>query len=268
MAANAPNQKRQLLTAVVANAQREIFDLEGYAAVGGSSTYRERLTVGDTLRLPHGSELMMLPDRRPVLYNLERGQIEILDEHPYLPGEPIFPVAAFNSPGYVISQTCAYEEDEQVELLPLFSYGAVGWHQDAFHSAVIQVDDEPRQDLRLMPLEKVQSGVKRMRRRMSKNRLRAHLEKCALTYSCPAGKNFFLGRYEAPLPTATACNARCLGCISLQSEGRVPCSQERISFTPSPREIAEVALAHIERVKNAVIRWGPVGPPLTSSKSI
>ena len=91
-----------------------------------------------------------------------------------------------------------------------------------------------------------------------------------MSYGCPAGKNFFLGRYEAPLPTATTCNARCLGCLSLQSDGRVPCSQERISFTPSAKEIAEVALAHIGRVNNAVVSFGQgcEGDPLMAADTI
>jgi len=91
---------------------------------------------------------------------------------------------------------------------------------------------------------------------MPSNRLRGHLEKCALTYGCPAGKNFFLGRYEAPLPTSKYCNARCLGCISLQKNDEIPNSQDRISFTPSPEEIAEIALEHIRRVKNSVVSFG------------
>jgi molybdenum cofactor biosynthesis enzyme MoaA len=95
-----------------------------------------------------------------------------------------------------------------------------------------------------------------MRRRMPDNRLRAHLEKCALEYGCPAGKNFFLSRYEAPLPTAKQCNARCLGCLSSQQHSDIPHSQERIGFTPSAEEIAEVALAHIERVENSVVSFG------------
>jgi pyruvate-formate lyase-activating enzyme len=104
--------------------------------------------------------------------------------------------------------------------------------------------------------EDVYSGVKKMRQRIPKNRLRRHLETCALAYGCPAGKNFFLGRYEAPLPTATACNARCLGCLSLQTEQGISCSQERIRFTPSPEEIAEIALAHIQRVQKSIVSFG------------
>lgn len=258
------------LTALVANAQGEIFDLAGYGALGNDGPIQTPLTASNTCNLPFGSELMYLPDRMPVAYDQHRNRVVTLAENPYAPGEPIFPVAAFNSPGYVLSHTSAYTERPGAEILPLFSYGAVGWHRGKFRSAVIQVDKEPRQDLRRMPLEKVKAGVKRLRRQMPRNRLRAHLEKCALAYGCPAGKNFFLGRYEAPLPTAQSCNARCLGCISLQTEGHMPCSQERIAFTPSPEEIAQVALSHIQRVGRAVVSFGQgcEGDPLMAAETI
>jgi pyruvate-formate lyase-activating enzyme len=225
------------------------------------------LTVADTLNLPHGGELMYLPDRTPLLYNLENGRTEALFENPHAPGQKIFPVAAFNSPGYVLSHVSAYEERPEAVFLPLFSYGAVGWHRGRFRSAVILVDTEPRQDLRRMPKDKILAGVRRMRRQLPDNRLRAHLEKCALTYGCPAGKNFFLGRYEAPLPTATTCNARCLGCISHQDRTGIPPSQDRIAFTPTAREIADVALAHIAKVPRAVVSFGQgcEGDPLTAA---
>jgi molybdenum cofactor biosynthesis enzyme MoaA len=109
-----------------------------------------------------------------------------------------------------------------------------------------------------------------MRKQMPANRLRAHLEKCALQYGCPAGKNFFLSRCEAPLPTARQCNARCLGCLSLQDKSDIPHSQDRIGFTPSAEEIAEVALAHIMRVKQSVVSFGQgcEGDPLLAADVI
>jgi molybdenum cofactor biosynthesis enzyme MoaA len=121
-----------------------------------------------------------------------------------------------------------------------------------------------------MPRDEVIAGVERMRRQMPDNRLRAHLENCALTYGCPAGKNFFLGRYEAPLPTSQACNARCLGCLSLQQNSDIHHSQDRIAFTPSPQEIAEVALAHITRVDDSVVSFGQgcEGDPLLAAHVI
>jgi len=258
------------VTALVADRNGEIFELEGYAAVGMAGSDLAPLRCSQTLVMPRGSELMLLPDRRPVVYHIMRRKMEVLSENPFAPGEPIFPVAAFNSPGYVASRVAAYEEAAGADFLPLFSYGAVGWHGGGFRSAVIRVDREPRQDLRYMKMEDVAAGVETMRKRLPGNRLARHLETCALTYGCPAGKNFFLGRFEAPLPTAQRCNARCLGCLSLQSGNTIHHSQERIGFTPSPEEIAAVALIHIERVENAVVSFGQgcEGDPLTAAETI
>jgi pyruvate-formate lyase-activating enzyme len=259
-----------LLTAVVASVSGEIFELEGYAAVGMDGEMLTPLTAAQTQRLPYGSELMFLPDRMPILHNLTTGEFEAMHENPYDSGSPLFPVAAFNSPGYVLSHCCAYQEAPVANMLPLFSYGAVGWHPDGFRSAVIRVDDEPRQDLRFMKTEDVVNGIRALRKNMPANRLRAHLEHCAMTYGCPAGKNFFLGRYEAPLPTSQSCNARCLGCLSLQQQGIISNSQERIAFTPTPDEIAEIALYHIHRVKSAVVSFGQgcEGDPLLAADVI
>jgi pyruvate-formate lyase-activating enzyme len=258
--------KKSWVQAVVADVRGEIFELDGYAAVGMDGVGRVPLTTDNTISLPFGSEMMLLPDRKPLVFDIESGQFEIVEENPYAPGEPVFPVAAFNSPGYVITLSSAYREQQGATRLPLFSYGAVGWRGRGFCSAAICVDREPRQDLRQMKPEDVMAGVRHMRKKLPQNRLRMHLEKCALTYGCPAGKNFFLGRYEAPLPTARHCNARCLGCISLQPEEGVQSSQERIGFTPSPEEIAQVALTHIRRVPRAVVSFGQgcEGDPLTA----
>lgn len=258
------------LTALAANSKGEIFELEGYGAVGMANRTRVPIPVRDTHPMPHGGELMFLPNRRPLVYDIASGSLEVLAENPFEPGEPVFPVAAFNSPGYVQRYITGYKEAGGEDWLPLFSYGAVGWHSGAFRSPLIRVDTEPRQDLRRMSREKVIAGVSRMQKRLPKNRLREHLERCALEYGCPAGKNFFLGRYEAPLPTSSACNARCLGCLSFQEVDAIPCSQNRIDFTPSPEEIADVALAHIHRVKQSVVSFGQgcEGDPLLAVGAI
>jgi pyruvate-formate lyase-activating enzyme len=258
------------ITAVVCNKAGEIFDLDGYAAMGMSGASLVPLTLDDTMNMPFGGELMLMPDRKPVVYNIRRHRMEILTENPFKPGEPIFPVASFNSPGYVISFVSAYEENRTAGILPLFSYGAVGWHNNKFRSAVILVDREKRQDLRRMKPENVMAGIRSIQKKMPHNRLEAHLEKCAMEYGCPAAKNFFLGRYEAPLPTSPQCNARCLGCLSLQKTGEISHSQERIAFQPTAEEIAQVALFHIERVKQSVVSFGQgcEGDPLLAAEVI
>ncbi|MDM8515944.1 radical SAM protein [Desulfobacterales bacterium HSG16] len=264
--------KVEYLKALVANDKGDVFDLDNYAATGADGSVLSPLTSSDCTPMPYGSEIMYLPDRKPVLWNIAKKNFETLHENPYEPGTPVFPAAAFNSPGYMISHTSSYEESADAGYLPLFSYGAVGWSEKkGFMTAVIQVDKERRQDLRLMKPEKIAAGIRKMQKAMPSNRLEKHLENCALKYGCPAGKNFFLGRYEAPLPTSRACNARCLGCISLQADQKIiPSSQNRINFTPSPEEIKEVALSHILRVKNPVVSFGQgcEGDPLLAADAI
>ena len=256
--------------AVVANFSGEIFELDGYAAVGMSAGVLTPLKAVDLIDMPYGSELMHLPQRRPIVYNLYSSQMETLLENPFEPGQAIYPVAVFNSPGYTVSHACAYEERSGADILPMFSYGATGWFQNEFWSAAIQVDAEPRQDLRRMPQNKVISGIQSMRRQLPHNRLRNHLETCATVYGCPAAKNFFIGRYEAPLPTARRCNARCLGCLSLQKNTGLNASQERIQFTPTAKEIAQVALAHINRTTAPIVSFGQgcEGDPLFAAREI
>lgn len=259
-----------ILTALVADSKGSIIELEGYGAVGMAGAGRVPLTAERTLPMPHGSELMFLPDRVPVLIDLDTGKQAAVPENPYQPGERIFPVAGFNSPGYVHTFAPAFEEGANAKPLPLFAYGAVGWHRGGFRSAVFQIDRERRQDLRLMPLEAVRRGVRALQKQLPQNRLRKHLEKCALIYGCPAAKNFFIGRCEAPLPASPQCNARCLGCLSLQKTDTISHCQDRIRFMPSAREIAEIALVHLAKVRNGVVSFGQgcEGDPLLAAEVI
>jgi len=264
------HSKTTYLTAVAASETGEIIDLPGYAAVGRSADTFTPLKRESSSPLPHGSELMRLPDRKPIVFHIRERRLVTLSRNPFQPSQSVCAVAVFNSPGYLVTQVSAYEEAAGAGILPLFSYGAAGWSGGGFRSAAIRVDRERRQDLRLMKQDDVTAGVRAMRKRLPGNRLRRHLEKCALVYGCPAAKNFFLGRCEAPLPTSSACNARCLGCLSHQTDAALPVSQQRIDFTPSPAEIAAVALVHIQNVNKAVVSFGQgcEGDPLLAARVI
>lgn len=103
---------------------------------------------------------------------------------------------------------------------------------------------------------RVRGNIKKFRKILPYNRLARHLENCALIYNCPNAKNFFLSRFEAPLPTSPCCNAACAGCISDQPKKQCPASQPRIAFVPSPFEVAEVALHHLRAVKDPIVSFG------------
>jgi molybdenum cofactor biosynthesis enzyme MoaA len=102
------------------------------------------------------------------------------------------------------------------------------------------------------------------------NRLLEQLARCALDYHCFAAKNLFFRRWEAPLPTSPVCNARCLGCISLQEADCCPSSQERITFVPTVEELTAIAVPHLEQAENAIVSFGQgcEGEPILQADTI
>ena len=95
------------------------------------------------------------------------------------------------------------------------------------------------------------------------------LARCAREYGCFTAQNVFYGRWEAALPVSPACNARCVGCISLQ-EGETAAPQERFRLAPTALEIAEIASEHLERPEATMVSFGQgcEGEPLLAGRTI
>jgi MoaA/NifB/PqqE/SkfB family radical SAM enzyme len=82
-------------------------------------------------------------------------------------------------------------------------------------------------------------------------------ENCCLTYTCPAARNFFLERWECPVPTSPACNANCIGCISFQPEDEtIVSTQDRLNFKPTVEEIVEFTVPHLMNAPYPLISFG------------
>lgn len=246
---------------VIADSKGKIYDVPGVEAAGMKGGHFFRLRRENFIKLPHGSELFMLPSRSPVGYDPQSRKFTVLEKDPFAgkssgKGKRCFAVAAFVSPGHTVTYNSAYVEIGNPKLLPLFSYAACAFHKGEFYVASVRVDRELRQDLRRMDAVLIRKNVTKLRKIFRGNRLVRHLERCALVYGCPAAKNFFLSRYEAPLPTSPSCNAFCLGCISCQPDGEIPVTQPRIKFVPTPEEIAEIALFHIRNIADPVVSFG------------
>lgn len=218
----------------------------------------------ELIPLPEGSDLYLLPRRVALGFNVESGQIEQETDS--------FAVAAFVAPGYTLSASAAYLQFDDAPILPLFSYGAVGFAEDRFWVCAKQVDTDRRQIFTNVPSEKIEKGARNLLQKYPENRLLRHLGTCALTFCCPAAKNLALGRFEAPLPTSGACNARCVGCISLQEkDSGFPAPQNRIDFTPTADEIVEVMQIHASRAgEKAIYSFGQgcEGEPLLQADLI
>ncbi|MDE7370232.1 MAG: radical SAM protein, partial [Desulfovibrio sp.] len=163
----------------------------------------------ELMPLPEESELFLLPGRRAVGLDPESGAMEAVDG---------LAVAAFAAPAHTLSAHPAYVTEEGAPLLPLFAYGAVGFARGRFWVCARKVDDDPRQQFHHIRPGRIERGAEALLRDYPKNRLIRHIiDNCVRRYACPAARNFALGRYEAPLPSARACNARCVGCISARS---------------------------------------------------
>jgi pyruvate-formate lyase-activating enzyme len=245
---------------LVADQEGEIYDEPRYVAGGMSGGDFLPLLAEDLIPLPEGSRFFFIPKGRPIGFNKKGGAVVV---------DGAYAVSAFLPPGYTRTYLPAYEEFQPNPQLPLWSYTAVAWYKGAFYAAAVQVAWMKKADPRLHDDDVIGPLVKKKLAAYPKNRLLKHLERCAMFYHCFAAKNIFVGRWEAPLPSSPSCNARCIGCLSLQ-EGECPSSQDRIQFVPMPEEIAEAAIPHLKKAEDAIVSFGQgcEGEPLMQAKTL
>jgi wyosine [tRNA(Phe)-imidazoG37] synthetase (radical SAM superfamily) len=253
---------------VVADKDGNISDFPSLTMAGMSNGRFLQPAIQDLIPLPEGSELFVLPDRFPVGCDPDSREPQVMREHPYTRGETVQAVAAFMAPAHTAILNSAYQtSSETAPVLPLFAYTAVGWHKGHFWVAAFRSDLDCRQDFSQFKQAFITRETRKKLDRFKNNRLIQHLGKCCLTYGCPAARNYFLGRWEAPLPTSPVCNARCVGCISLQTSGCCRSTQDRIGFVPTPNEIEQIAVPHLEKAEKAIVSFGQgcEGEPLLQS---
>lgn len=251
MNVNKFNRKKIKPFLVFSDEAGNIFEDINYYAAGRSGFNYKPLFSESLIELPEGSDLFILPKRNPVGFTKE-GKIKIVND--------VTAVAAFLAPAHTQLLFAAYEKDAgEAPVLPLFAYTAVGWYEGKFYVPAVRIDADKRQEPYLFNQTEIIRKGKQILKKFSRNRLVEHIVKdCAFSYLCPAARNFVLGRFEAPLPTSPYCNSRCLGCISFQkkSESPISCTQPRIKFIPTPEEIAEAAVFHLERAKFPIVSFG------------
>jgi len=255
---------------VIADRNGNITDFPDLQMVGASNGHFAQPELTDLIPLPPGSELFALPGRLPVGWDPADGEPALLDEYPYDTGGAVQAVAAFMAPAHTAIFSPAYKSQPDAPTLPLFAYTAIGWLDGKFWVAGFRSDPDVRQDSDQYRQGAVIARTKKKLQRFKDNRLVQHLGKCCLTYGCPAARNFFLDRWEAPLPTSPSCNARCLGCISLQEAGCCRATQDRINFVPSVQEICDMAVPHLQQADNPIMSFGQgcEGEPLLQANTL
>lgn len=224
---------------------------------GRSGADLVRVLTEDLLRIPEGTKLFSMPKSRPVAWDSRRCAFRPVTRA-RVDGRTFTctTVAAFLPPGYTRTLLPAASYPATQPPLPLWPYTAVGWDGDAFVAAAIRTDPMDHSAARhyddrdLLPL------IERRLSQSPENPILRQLVRCATEYHCLAAKNLFLGRWEAPLPVANACNSACVGCISWQPSTGTKASHERIRYRPTPQDVVEVALPFLATVPDAIASFG------------
>lgn len=216
------------------------------------------------IELPEGGQLYELPGRRGIGIDVTTGEMRLCDKG--------WAVAAFIPPAFTGTYLAAYETLPDAETLPLFCYTAAGWYRNKFFVTAVRIEKDIRQECAGFEEDKIESGVKNLLTAYKHNRLVKHLaENCCLTYQCPAARNYFMGRWECPVPSSPACNANCIGCISFQpQEETIVSTQDRLTFKPTAEEIVEYTVPHLETAPYPIVSFGQgcEGEPLLMWKTI
>ena len=236
---------------VFADQEGNIFEDIRYEAVGRSGYNVYPLTPEDFIELPNGSDLFTLPGRRPYGLNLASGEMDIRED--------VQAVAALNAPAYTQLYMAAFgTEEEGAPTLPLYCYTTVGWLDDKFYTTAVRIDPDIRQDLEHFDQDHIVKITDERLAKHPENRLIQHLgNNCSKRYCCPAARNFFLGRWECPIPVSPACNSNCLGCISFQpEEHELTSPQDRLTFIPTVEEILEFTIPHLETAERPIVSFG------------
>ncbi|MFH0894221.1 MAG: radical SAM protein, partial [Bacteroidota bacterium] len=234
---------------VYADEKGNLFEDTKFEAVGRSAHTIQRLQASDFVLLPEGSSLFHLPLRKATGFNIQKKEISNRPKG--------LACAAFVAPAYSQTHMAAWETLPDAPILPLYAYSVLGWLDDQFYTTAFRVDPDIRQDCDQFDQRIVEKNANKLVKEYPDNRLIHHLYHCACVYLCPAARNFFLKRWEAPLPTSPSCNSNCKGCISWQPKSSgITSPQNRIAFAPTAEEIAEVALMHIAVAPNPVVSFG------------
>ena len=218
----------------------------------------------DWIELPTGGSLYELPGRRGIGIDVTTGEMRLCEKG--------WAVAAFIPPAHTGFYLAAYETAADAPTLPLFCYTAVGWSDDTFYVPATRIEADIRQDCDGYDQDQINKGTEQLLKAYPHNRLIKHLmNNCCQTYQCPAARNFSLARWECPVPVSPACNANCVGCISLQpDEEPIVSTQDRLQFKPTKEEIVEFTVPHLETAPYPIISFGQgcEGEPLLMWETI
>jgi len=195
--------------------------------------------------LPARSTLMHLPERQGLGRRRGSGAVEVVEDG-------ALAVAAVLPVGYLRLLFPAYSVSGAgpSHTLPLYGYAAVAELDGEMVVSASRSDAfSPWTGRRPSPA-RLHAAVERAQRQLPRSRVIAQLSVCALQHNCLTAQNTFLRRFEGALPTSGACNADCLGCISLQTDSGAPAPQPRMPRAPTADDLIEVGTYHMDGARD------------------
>ena len=238
--------QQDMIYALYADENGEIFDAPGIGAVGRFGDEIRPLTPEDLIPLPDSADLMYLPDRQALGVDEEGNILPLTGQA----------VSAILPAGYTRTLLPGFQLMEEASQLPLYGYTAVAVYQDQLYAAAIYTDENHKWDPENYNTPDLKKLVKRVKKDLPNNPLVEHLANCSLEWHCCTAENLFYRRWECGIPTSPVCNANCFGCISLQPAECCPSPQERIKFRPTPEQIAQIGLYHLQTAPEGIISFG------------
>ena len=237
---------KNIITALYADKNGEIYDKPGIAGVGRVGNEIVELKPQDLIKLPDSADLMFLPNRNAIGLN-KSGQLTTIK------GQA---VSAILPAGYTRTHLPAFETQIDAQQLPLYGYTAVVLYRDELYTTAIYTDENHKWDPIHYNTRDLKKLVRRVKKDLPDNRIVEQVANCSLNWHCCTAQNLFYRRWEAGIPTSPTCNAQCLGCISLQPAECCPSPQSRITFKPTVEEISEVGVYHLTTAPEAIISFG------------
>jgi pyruvate-formate lyase-activating enzyme len=222
--------------------------LDGYRPAARNGRELRALSVEDLLPLPEEATLTHLPGRRPLAVDSDGRAVEV--NGGWLAIAAVLPV------GHLRTLIPATVRDPGAQRLPLYGYTAVVESGGDLMCAALRTDSFDWWEPARYGRADLPAAVEAARTALPGNRLVEHLARCALENRCYTAQNTFHRRYEGALPASPACNADCLGCISLQSDGEVPVPQDRMRFAPTADELTGLADWHLRGDDAAIVSFG------------
>lgn len=226
---------------------------------------------GRPIPLPEAGKLAHLPGRLPVGIHPETGEPVLVKDFE-LDGKRFTPhaVGAVLPPGFTRTYLPG-EVKADGPVLPQWAYTAAAWSETGPVVWALHTDRRKHWTPANFSTPEVKALVKEHLARFPGNAVLTQLKTCALVYRCFTSQNVFYARDEGGIPASIMCNARCVGCISDQPDDGPPSSHDRMDHGPTPQEMADVAVWHLEHAPGrTMISFGQgcEGEPLTRWKAI